>query len=63
LREGRGEAGELDERRLAASNADEDVAATSLRALEDRVKLLALRGELARTILGSEPPCVAQAGS
>jgi len=59
LREGRGEAGELDERRLAASNADEDVAATSLRALEDRVKLLALRGELARTILGSEPSCVA----
>jgi len=61
LREGRGEADDLDERRLAAADADDDVAATSLRALQDRVKLLALRGELARTILGSEPVCVVAA--
>jgi outer membrane protein len=55
LSEGRAEAGELDERRLALADADEVAATTSLLALEDRLKLLALRGELARTILGAEP--------
>lgn len=62
LSEGRAEAGELDERRLALADADDEAATTSLLALEDRLKLLALRGELARTILGAEPAaCSVQA--
>ncbi len=61
LTEGRAEAGELDARRLSLADADEEAATTSLRALEDRMKLLALRGELARTILGAEPACSVQA--
>ena len=57
LTEGRAEAGELDARRLSLADADEEAATTSLRALEDRMKLLALRGDLSRTILGAEPAC------
>ena len=57
LTEGRAEAGELDARRLALADADEEAATTSLRALEDRMKLLALRGDLSKTILGAEPVC------
>ncbi len=62
LVEGRAEAGELDLRRLSLADAEEEAATTSLLALEDRMKLLALRGELARTILGAEPPCAVVAG-
>ena len=57
LTEGRAEAGELDARRLALADADEEAATTSLHALEDRLKLLALRGDLSKTILGAEPAC------
>jgi outer membrane protein len=57
LREGRAEEGDLDQRRLTLADAEEEAAATSLHALEDRMKLLALRGELAQTILGAEPAC------
>jgi len=57
LTEGRAEAGELDGKRLVLADADEEAAATSLKALEDRMRLLNLRGELARTILGAEPAC------
>ncbi len=57
LTEGRAEAGELDARRLALADAEEEAATTSLRALEDRMKLLALRGDLSKTILGAEPAC------
>ena len=56
-REGRGEAGQVDEKRMLAADADEDATKTALSALEERVRLLALRGELSRTVLGSEPPC------
>jgi outer membrane protein TolC len=56
-REGRGEAGLLDDKRMQVADADEDATKTALAALEERVKLLALRGELSRTVLGSEPPC------
>ena len=56
-REGRGEAAAVEERRMLLADADEDATKTALTALEERVRLLALRGELARTVLGSEPPC------
>ncbi len=59
LGEGRAEAGALDEKRLALADADEEAATASLRALEDRMTLLVLRGELGKTILGGEPPCSA----
>jgi outer membrane protein TolC len=58
-REGRGEAGLVDQKTMLAADADEDATKTALSALEERVKLLALRGELSRTVLGSEPPCAA----
>ncbi len=57
-REGRGEAAVVDERRLALADADEEATRTALAAFEERVQLLAMRGELSRTVLGSEPPCV-----
>jgi outer membrane protein TolC len=56
-REGRGEAGLVDQKKMLAADADEDATKTALSALEERVKLLALRGELSRTVLGAEPPC------
>jgi outer membrane protein TolC len=56
-REGRLEAAAVDERRLLLADAEEDTTKTALAVLEERVLLLALRGELARTVLGSEPPC------
>lgn len=56
-REGRIEAAAVDERRLLLADAEEDTTKTALAVLEERVLLLALRGELARTVLGSEPPC------
>jgi outer membrane protein TolC len=56
-REGRGEAGLVDQKKMLAADADEEATKTALSALEERVKLLALRGELSRTVLGSEPPC------
>jgi outer membrane protein TolC len=60
-REGRGEAAAVEERRMALADADEDATRSALAALEQRVRLLALRGELSRTVLGSEPPCAMSA--
>ena len=57
VKEGRAEADTVVERRLQLADADEDAASKALAALEERVKLLSLRGELAQTILGHEPPC------
>jgi len=62
-REGRAEAGMVEERQLALADADEEVATATLGALEERVKLLALRGDLTRTLLGAEPPCAVKPGS
>jgi hypothetical protein len=47
----------VEERRMLLADADEDATRTALEALEQRVRLLALRGELSRTVLGSEPAC------
>jgi outer membrane protein TolC len=58
-REGRGEAGAVDDRRLQLADADEESAKTALAALEERTNLLFLRGDLARAVLGEEPPCAA----
>ncbi len=62
-REGRAEAGVVEERQLALADADEEAATSGLGALEERVKLLALRGDLTRAVLGEDPPCVVKAGS
>ncbi len=62
-REGRAEAGVVEERQLALADADEEAATSSLGALEERVKLLALRGDLTRAVLGEDPPCAVKAGS
>lgn len=59
MREGRAEAGLVDERRMSLADSDEETARTALEALQQRVQLLGLRGELARTVLGAEPPCAA----
>ncbi len=59
LREGRSEAAAVDERRLQLADADEESAKTALAALEERMNLLYLRGDLARAVLGEEPPCAA----
>ncbi len=56
-REGRAEAGVVDAKRMLLADADEDATRTAMAALEERVRLLALRGELSRTVLGSDPPC------
>jgi hypothetical protein len=61
-REGRAEAAAVDERRMLVADADEDATRTALVALEERVRLLAFRGELARTVLGFEPPCAVKPG-
>lgn len=55
--EGRAEVSAVDERRMLLADADEDATRTALAALEQRIRLLALRGELSHTVLGSEPPC------
>jgi outer membrane protein TolC len=59
VQEGRAEAETVEQRRLQLADADEDAASRALAALDERVKLLSLRGELAKTVLGSEPPCAA----
>ena len=56
-REGRAEAGAVDQKRLELADADEDAARTALASLTERVSLLSLRGDLARAVLGEEPPC------
>ena len=56
VQEGRAEAETVEQRRLQLADADEDAAARALAALEERVKLLSLRGELAKTVLGPSRP-------
>jgi outer membrane protein len=56
-REGRSEAGAVEDRRLQLADADEESAKTALAALEERTDLLFLRGDLAHAVLGEEPPC------
>jgi outer membrane protein len=57
VREGRSELSDLDERQMALADADEDAARAGLDSLLERVRLLALRGELSRALLGADPPC------
>ena len=42
------------------ADADEEVARTALTALEERVRLPSLRGEIAKTVPGAEPQCAVQ---
>jgi outer membrane protein TolC len=57
LREGRGLPDDVDERQIALSDANEEAARAELSAMLERAKLLALRGDLAKVLLGAEPPC------
>ena len=58
VREGRSELTDLDERQMALADADEEAARAGLSSLLERARLLSLRGELARALLGADPPCV-----
>ena len=58
VREGRSELSELDERQMALADADEESVRAGLDSLLERARLLSLRGELARTLLGADPPCL-----
>ena len=60
VREGATELTALDESQLALSDADEEAAKAALSSLVERVRLLALRGELAAALLGSDPPCASR---
>jgi outer membrane protein TolC len=60
VREGRGLPDDVDERRIAAADASEEVARAELSAMLERAGLLALRGDLARVLLGEEPACAAR---
>jgi outer membrane protein TolC len=57
VQEGRSDLDELEARALDLADADEQTSAASLDALLQRVRLLSLRGELAKTILGAPAPC------
>jgi outer membrane protein TolC len=57
LREGRGLPDDVDERQIAVADAYEEAARAELSAMLERAKLLGLRGDLARVLLGAEPPC------
>jgi hypothetical protein len=57
VREGRSELVDLDEREMALADADEDAARASIDSLVERVRLLSLRGELGRALLGADPAC------
>ncbi|MEX2386016.1 MAG: TolC family protein [Thermoanaerobaculia bacterium] len=59
VREGRSELSDLDERELALADADEEAARAELGSVLERVRLLALRGDLSRALLGFDPPCAA----
>ena len=58
VREGRSELSDLDERQMVLADADEDAARAGLSSLLERARLLSLRGELARALIGSDPPCL-----
>jgi outer membrane protein TolC len=58
VREGRSELSGLDERQVALADADEESARASLGSLLERVRLLSLRGDLTRALLGADPPCL-----
>ena len=59
VREGRSELSDLDERQLVLADADEESTRAALGSLLERARLLSLRGELARAVLGADPPCLA----
>ncbi|HEY1251681.1 MAG TPA: TolC family protein [Thermoanaerobaculia bacterium] len=64
VREGRSELADLDDRQMVLADADEDAARAALSSLLERARLLSLRGELPRALLGIDPPCMmAEAGS
>jgi hypothetical protein len=42
---------------MALADADEDAARASIDSLVERVRLLSLRGELGRALLGADPAC------
>jgi outer membrane protein TolC len=58
VREGRSELSDLDGRQIALADADEESARVSLGSLLERVRLLSLRGDLTRALLGADPPCL-----
>jgi len=42
------------------SDADEEASRAALSSLLERARLLSLRGELARSVLGADPPCLSE---
>ncbi len=58
VREGRSELTDLDERQIVLADADEEAVRADLDSLLERARLLSLRGELARALIGTDPPCL-----
>jgi outer membrane protein len=58
VREGRSELSDLDDRQMVLADADEDATRAALNSLLERARLLSLRGELAKALLGADPPCM-----
>ncbi len=58
VREGRSELSDLDDRQIVLADADEEASRAALNSLLERARLLSLRGELARSLLGADPPCL-----
>ncbi len=58
VREGRSELSDLDDRQIVLADADEEASRADLNSLLERARLLSLRGELARSLLGADPPCL-----
>ncbi|HEY2796827.1 MAG TPA: TolC family protein [Thermoanaerobaculia bacterium] len=62
VREGRSELSDLDDRQIVLADADEEASRAALNAVLERARLLSLRGELARALLGADPPCLMPQG-
>ena len=58
VREGRSELSDLDDRQIVLADVDEEASRAALNSLLERARLLSLRGELARSVLGADPPCL-----
>ena len=58
VREGRSELSDVDDRQIVLADADEEASRAALNSLLERARLLSLRGELARSLLGVDPPCL-----
>ncbi len=63
VREGRSELSDLDERQIVLADADEEAVRADLDSLLERARLLSLRGELARALIGTDPPCLVPTAS